>query len=148
MREFGWVSSSPKSSNMTLERWWRTRNRHWGSEELRAVGGKSPFLWRSNMKTNVIHSFFFLCRTSQSAALLERFTVPNQAGNSQDKYEKNSLSLTGNMCSLALTGEINHCRSWVAALSWFRIFLHQKSAMEVFGWVRLFFWTKLPHVFQ
>lgn len=54
--------------------------------------------------------FFFLYRIFQFAVLLERFTVQNQAGNFQGKYKKNFLSLTGNTCSLDLTGEISHCR--------------------------------------
>lgn len=35
--------------------------------------------------------------------------MPNQAGNFQDKYKKNFLSLTGDTFSLDPTGEIHHC---------------------------------------
>lgn len=38
--------------------------------------------------------------------------MPNQAGNFQDKYKKNFLSLTGDTFSLDPTGEMRHC-SWV-----------------------------------
>lgn len=37
--------------------------------------------------------------------------MPNQAGNFQDKYKKNFLSLTGDTFSLDPTGEMRHC-SW------------------------------------
>lgn len=42
--------------------------------------------------------------------------MPSQAGNFQDKFKKNFLSLTGDMSSLDLTGEISHCTSCPGAL--------------------------------
>lgn len=53
--------------------------------------------------------------------------MPSQAGNFQDKLKKNFLSLTGDTCSLDLTGEISQCTSCVGTLLCFLILLSKKK---------------------
>lgn len=92
------------------------------------------FLVQTNKRNSLCSNYsFFFTRTSQSAVLLERYTVPNQAGNFQDKYKKNFLSLTGDTFSLDPTGEMRHC-------SWFFVC--------VFGFVFFFLFCKLFWWFQ